>query len=121
MTRKCIAAWSALVSALMVGSFQAAGQGSTTTGFVNFPFSVDGMERTAGLYVPPEYDSSNEWPLIVFLHGGGGNGNNNGNALTERFYRQGLVQTIRTRLAQDVQLERLKLPGFGFRIVIDAR
>ena len=94
MTRKCITAWSALVLALAAGSLYAAEEGSTATGFVNFSFSVDGMERTAGLYVPPDYDSSEEWPLIVFLHGGGGNGNNNGDALTERFYRQGLVRTI---------------------------
>ena len=94
MTRKCITAWSALVLALVAGSLHAAEQGSTATGFVNFSFSGDGTERTAGLYVPPDYDSSKEWPLIVFLHGGGGNGHNNGNALTERFYRQGLVQTI---------------------------
>ena len=95
MTRKFIIAWSALVLALMAGSLLADEHDSTDTGFVNFSFSVDGMERTAGLYVPPDYDSSKDWPLIVFLHGGGGNGNNDGNALTERFYRQGLVRTIR--------------------------
>jgi len=94
MTRKCITAWSALVLASVAGSLHAEEEGSTATGFVNFSFSVDGTERTAGLYVPPDYDSSEEWPLIVFLHGGGGNGSNNGNALTERFYRQGLVRTI---------------------------
>ena len=81
--------------ALMVASVHGAGQQSAETGFVNFAFNVEGAERTAGLYVPPEYDSSKRWPLIVFLHGGGGNGDNNGNAVTERFNRQSLVQEIR--------------------------
>ena len=94
MTRKCIMTWSALVLAVMAGSPHAAGQEPSATGFVNFSFSVHGMERTAGLYVPPDYDGSQDWPLIVFLHGGGGHGDNNGNALTERFIRQGLGRTI---------------------------
>ena len=77
------------------GECHAAEQQSGNTGIVNFEFMVEGAERTAGLYVPPEHDSSNSWPLIVFLHGGGGNGDNNGNAVTERFNRQSLVQEIR--------------------------
>lgn len=53
------------------------------TGFVNLPFSVDGEERTAAIYVPPDYDESKSWPLFVYLHGGGGSGNNDGNAITD--------------------------------------
>ena len=85
----------AVFLAAMVASVPVAAQQSDNTGFVNFTFKVEGTERTAGLYVPPEYDSSKRWPLIVFLHGGGGNGDNNGNAVTERFNRQVLVQEIR--------------------------
>ena len=85
----------ALFLGLMAASLHAAEQGPANTGFVNFPFLVEGVERTAALYVPSDYDSSKKWPLIVFLHGGGGNGDNNGNALTERFDRQPPVQAIR--------------------------
>ncbi len=81
---------------LAPGSLRAAEELHTKTGFLNFPFEVGGTERTAALYVPPQYDRSMEWPLIVFLHGGGGKGDNNGNALTERFMRQGLVSTIQS-------------------------
>ena len=84
-----------VVFALMVASGHGAERQSANTGFVNFTFKVDGAERTAGMYVPPGYDSSKKWPLIVFLHGGGGNGDNNGIAVTERFNRQSLVQEIR--------------------------
>ena len=80
---------------LLVASVHAAEQGSAETRFVNFPFMVEGVERTAALYVPSDYESSRKWPLIVFLHGGGGNGDNNGNALTERLDRQTPVRAIR--------------------------
>ena len=76
-------------------SAHAADKESVDKGFVNFAFKVEGVERTAGLYVPSNYDDSKRWPLIVFLHGGGGNGDNNGNAINERFNRQSLVQEIR--------------------------
>lgn len=78
----------------MVAGLHAAEQTPATSGFVNFPFMVDGEERTAALYVPAGYDKSRKWPLIVFLHGGGGNGDNAGNALSERFNRNVLVRTI---------------------------
>jgi len=81
--------------ALMGASAHAADNESANTGFVNFGFTVEGAERTAALFVPPDYDDSKRWPLIVYLHGGGGNGDNNGNALTERFDRQPLVQHVR--------------------------
>ena len=42
--------------------------------FAQVSFLVDGQARSAALYVPPDYDESRSWPLIVYLHGGGGKG-----------------------------------------------
>ena len=42
--------------------------------FVPLSFTVEGAKRTVGLHLPPGYDASKTWPLIVYLHGGGGNG-----------------------------------------------
>ncbi len=49
--------------------------------FLNLKYSVDGMDRTAGLYLPDGYDGSKQWPLVIYLHGGGRGGNNNGEAI----------------------------------------
>ncbi len=67
----------------------------TSTGFVNLPFSFDGAQRTAALYVPPGYDASKTWPLIVYLHGGGGGGENKGNAVNAWMSRLPIVRAIR--------------------------
>ena len=53
----------------------------TKTGFINLPFTVDGQERTAALYVPEGYDKAKKWPLIIYLHGGGRGGDNKGDAV----------------------------------------
>ena len=49
--------------------------------FVNLNYSIDGMERTAGLYLPDGYDKSTKWSLIIYLHAGGNGGDNNGDAI----------------------------------------
>ncbi|WP_119069404.1 extracellular catalytic domain type 1 short-chain-length polyhydroxyalkanoate depolymerase [Aggregatilinea lenta] len=36
--------------------------------------TVNGVERTYTLYVPPTYDGAEPWPLVVGLHGRGGSG-----------------------------------------------
>ncbi len=35
-------------------------------------FTVDGLERTCIVHVPPSYNSGTRLPLVVMLHGGGG-------------------------------------------------
>ena len=63
-------------------------------GFVNLAFSVEGSARTAAIYVPPGYDASRTWPLIVTLHGGGRHGDNAGNAINAWLSRQPIVRAI---------------------------
>jgi predicted peptidase len=66
----------ALATALLLVAAQpcAAEAEVMSRGFVPLPFAVEGVKRTAALHVPPGYDASKTWPLIVYLHGGGGNG-----------------------------------------------
>lgn len=46
-------------------------------------WATDALYRTNGvpymLYVPPSYDATNLYPLVLFLHGAGGEGSNNEN------------------------------------------
>jgi predicted peptidase len=62
------------------------------TGFVSLSFTVEGAGRTAALYVPPGYDASKRWPLIVYLHGAGGNGDGTDSAWASR---QPIMRAIR--------------------------
>ena len=64
------------------------------SGFVNLSFEVGGEQRTASLYVPPQYDRSKAWPLIGYLHGRG-QGDNDGNAINDWMERQAIVRAIR--------------------------
>ena len=75
----------------------ACGFSASADGFVNLPFRVEGAQRTAALYVPPDYSERTDWPLIVYLHGGGGKGDNEGDALNEWLDRQPIAQTVRDR------------------------
>ena len=83
------------VLVLLVALLGMNGRALPATGFVNLPFSVEGADRTAALFVPPDYSESREWPLIIYLHGGGGKGDNAGNAVNEWMDRQQIVGAIR--------------------------
>ena len=83
--------------AMLAGSagLCAAKEPVAATGFVNLPFSVGKVKRTAAIYVPPGYDKTKACPLIVYLHGGGGNGDNTGNAVNAWLSKQAIVRAIR--------------------------
>lgn len=50
------------------------GAGDVETGMISKSVTVDGAARTYVVYVPPEYDPSETWPMVVFLHGAGERG-----------------------------------------------
>ena len=50
-----------------------AGQ-AVETGFLNRNVSVGGRIYRYQVYIPPSYTSSQRWPVILFLHGGGERG-----------------------------------------------
>lgn len=68
---------------------------SWAAGFGGLPFSVEGEARLAALYVPPGYDASRTWPLIVYLHGGGGKGENSEDEIGAWIARQQIARAIR--------------------------
>jgi predicted peptidase len=47
---------------------------SVETGFLNRKVAVGGRTYRYQVYVPPSYTSSQRWPVILFLHGGGERG-----------------------------------------------
>lgn len=44
------------------------------TGFLERSLPLNGYDRPYQVYVPPTYDESKEWPVILFLHGAGEQG-----------------------------------------------
>jgi predicted peptidase len=48
---------------------------SQRTGFLDRSIEVEGSSHRYQVYVPEDYDSSQDWPVILFLHGAGERGN----------------------------------------------
>jgi predicted peptidase len=46
-------------------------------GFVPRTFRIDSIAMPYRLFIPPGYNATQRYPLVVWLHGGGGIGNNN--------------------------------------------
>ncbi len=70
--------------------------------FINLEYSVNGATRTAALYLPDDYNRSKQWPLVIYLHGGGQRGDNMGDAV-------GWVRNL--QIAKVISKETTKLPA----------
>jgi predicted peptidase len=56
------------------GVQQAEAQAKTETGFLNRTVEVKGLTFKYQVYVPADYNTSQRWPVILFLHGAGERG-----------------------------------------------
>ncbi len=63
-----------LTAFVVAGCATIGGGGSAETGMLSKTITVDGVERTYVVYVPPAYDPSERWPVVMFLHGAGERG-----------------------------------------------
>lgn len=78
MKRSCFILCTLLLAALMNMPYFAKGQ---QTGSFDDQILFKGSQRTLSFYVPPDYDSTSQYRLIIGLHGLGDNSNNFRNAL----------------------------------------
>lgn len=68
---------------------------SSSGSVVKLSFRVNDEMRTAALYVPPGYETSRDWPLVVYLHGGGGRGTNSGKPARTRLRKGPIMGAVR--------------------------
>ena len=59
---------------LLAGVDQAQGQTRTETGFLNRTVEIGGATYKYQVYVPADYNTTQRWPVILFLHGAGERG-----------------------------------------------
>ena len=59
---------------VLAGEQQAQGQTQTETGFLNRTVELKGLTFKYQVYIPADYNASQRWPVILFLHGAGERG-----------------------------------------------
>ena len=57
------------------------------TGFLHRTVEVDSVSYRYQVYVPASYAPSKNWPVVLFLHGGGERGRDGGDRPTSAFLR----------------------------------
>jgi predicted peptidase len=62
-----------LLGAIVIGDGGVAAQG-VPTGFLDRTVTVDGAQHRYQVYVPRDYTASQDWPVVLFLHGAGERG-----------------------------------------------
>ena len=74
------------------------------TGRTDFHIEVDGAERHAAVHVPASYDGSQEYPMILMLHGTGGTGNKfyNVSGWVGKAEEEGIIAVFPTALEYDL-------------------